>query len=78
MLRLRRSLNPVGIYVSTVVVITFHPLFLTKIDRAYEIRCFYMAADKTVSADLGVSDLTTGLVTSNLPMPVCRYEVRSH
>lgn len=70
-----RSLNPRGIFVSAVVVITFHPLFLTKIDRAYRIQCFYMEADKTVSTQIEVSEITTAFATQIVPMPVCRYEV---
>ncbi|VDM98615.1 unnamed protein product, partial [Onchocerca ochengi] len=43
-----RSLNPRGIFVTTTVVISFHPLFVTKVDRAYRVQCFYMEADKTI------------------------------
>ncbi|MFH4980828.1 hypothetical protein AB6A40_007537 [Gnathostoma spinigerum] len=70
-----RSLNPRGVYVTTTVVITFHPLFVTKVDRAYRVQCFYMEADKTVSAQIEVSDLTTAFQTQIVPMPVCRYEI---
>ncbi|TMS40218.1 hypothetical protein L596_006621 [Steinernema carpocapsae] len=70
-----RSLNPRGIFVSSTVVITFHPQFITKVDRAYRIQCFYMEADKTVSTQLEVSDLTTALKTVQVPMPMCRYEI---
>ncbi|CAD5211992.1 unnamed protein product [Bursaphelenchus xylophilus] len=70
-----RSLNPKGIFASTTVVISFHPIFVTKVDRVYHIQCFYMEAEKTVSQNLDVSDLTTALATHLLPMPVCRYEV---
>ncbi|MFH4981711.1 hypothetical protein AB6A40_008420 [Gnathostoma spinigerum] len=70
-----RSLNPRGIFVETTVVISFHPLFLTKIDRAYRVRCFYMEADKTVSSQLVVSDLTTAFATQLVAMPSCRYEI---
>lgn len=52
--RRSRSLNPKGVFVSTTVVITFHPQFVTKIDRAYRIQCFYMESDKTVDTNLEV------------------------
>lgn len=34
-----------------------------------------MEAEKTVSEDVEVSDITTAFITTLLPMPVCRYEV---
>lgn len=52
--RRTRSLNPKGVFVSTTIIITFHPRFLTKVDRAYTIQCFYMEADKTVDTTLEV------------------------
>lgn len=70
-----RSLNPRGIFVHTTVIISFHPHFETKVDRAYRIQCFYMEADKTVSTELEVSMLTTGFQTQIVPMPVCRYQI---
>ncbi|KHN87066.1 Cuticlin-1 [Toxocara canis] len=70
-----RSLNPRGIFVTTTVVISFHPLFVTKVDRAYRIQCFYMEADKTVSTGIEVSEITTAFQTQLVPMPVCRYEI---
>ncbi|CAD5211530.1 unnamed protein product [Bursaphelenchus okinawaensis] len=70
-----RSLNPKGVFVSTTVVIQFHPQFVTKVDRAYRVQCFYMEADKTVSAQIEVSDLTTAFQTQVVPMPVCKYEI---
>uniref|UniRef100_A0A915PZL6 ZP domain-containing protein n=1 Tax=Setaria digitata TaxID=48799 RepID=A0A915PZL6_9BILA len=70
-----RSLNPRGVFVTATVVISFHPLFITKVDRAYRIQCFYMEADKTVSTQIEVSEITTAFQTQVVPMPVCRYEL---
>lgn len=70
-----RSLNPRGIYVRTTVGIQFHPLFVTKVDQAFRIQCFYMEADKSVSQELEVSQLTTEYQSQQVPMPICRYEI---
>ncbi|CAJ0932395.1 unnamed protein product, partial [Mesorhabditis belari] len=70
-----RSLNPKGIFVATTIVISFHPQFVTKVDRAYRIQCFYMEADKTVSTQLEVSEMTTAFQTQLVPMPICKYEI---
>lgn len=70
-----RSLNPRGVFVTTTVVVSFHPQFVTKVDRAYRVQCFYMEADKTVSTQIEVSDLTTAFQTQIVPMPICKYEI---
>jgi hypothetical protein len=36
------------------VVIMFHHIFLTKVDRAYHIECFYMESGKQVTQSLEV------------------------
>lgn len=46
--------TPRGLYLSVTIVITFHPMFITMVDRAYNVQCFYMEADKEVSAQIGV------------------------
>uniref|UniRef100_A0A0M3IRQ3 ZP domain-containing protein n=1 Tax=Ascaris lumbricoides TaxID=6252 RepID=A0A0M3IRQ3_ASCLU len=51
--------------------------FLTKVDRVYNIQCFYMEADKTVNQQIEVAELATALVSMFLPMPICRYEILS-
>uniref|UniRef100_A0A915DQC7 ZP domain-containing protein n=1 Tax=Ditylenchus dipsaci TaxID=166011 RepID=A0A915DQC7_9BILA len=70
-----RSLNPKGIFASTTVVISFHPIFVTKVDRVYHVQCFYMESEKTVNQQIQVSDITTAFITHQVPMPICRYEI---
>ncbi|PAV70944.1 hypothetical protein WR25_20920 [Diploscapter pachys] len=65
-----RSLNPKRIFVSNTVVISFHPQFVTKVDRAYRIQCLYMEADKTVLTQIEVSDLATAFQTQ-CARPTC-------
>lgn len=52
--RRTRSLTPRGLFIGNTVIISFHPKFETKVDKAYKIQCFYMEADKTVTSELDV------------------------
>lgn len=61
---------------SIVVVISFHRLFLTKVDKAYRVQCFYMEAEKIVTNQLEVSMLTTDDIRDTGSMPTCTYTVR--
>jgi hypothetical protein len=70
-----RSMNPPGLFVNVKVMISFHTDFITKIDRGYEISCFYMEADKTVTYPLTVSMASLQPFTELAEMPRCRYEV---
>ncbi|KAE9555167.1 hypothetical protein FO519_001662 [Halicephalobus sp. NKZ332] len=70
-----RSANPRGIFVTTTVVVSFHPIFITKVDRAYKIRCIYHEAEKHVNANLGVNDLSADSKAESVPMPICKYEL---
>uniref|UniRef100_A0A914VKU3 ZP domain-containing protein n=1 Tax=Plectus sambesii TaxID=2011161 RepID=A0A914VKU3_9BILA len=73
-----RQLQPHGMNYMLVFVTNFHPQFVTKVDRAYNVRCFYAQADKTVSSQLEVSMLNTeSLEQSTMLMPNCAYTVRS-
>uniref|UniRef100_A0A0R3RR29 ZP domain-containing protein n=1 Tax=Elaeophora elaphi TaxID=1147741 RepID=A0A0R3RR29_9BILA len=57
------------------VMISFHEEFITKVDRGYEISCFYMEADKTVTYPLTVSMKSLEPFTELAEMPRCHYEV---
>ncbi|VDN05529.1 unnamed protein product [Thelazia callipaeda] len=53
--RRQRSSSPRGLYVCITVIITFHPMFITKIDKSYDVKCFYTETDRSVTARLDVS-----------------------
>lgn len=38
-----------GMMQTIVTVISFHKLFITKVDKAYKVQCFYMEAANVVS-----------------------------
>uniref|UniRef100_A0A914Q8G6 ZP domain-containing protein n=1 Tax=Panagrolaimus davidi TaxID=227884 RepID=A0A914Q8G6_9BILA len=71
-----RSANPRGIFVTSTIVVSFHPLFITSIDRAYRIKCLYFAGEQKVKMNLGVNALPPNLQRiERMPMPICRYEL---
>ncbi|VDK64009.1 unnamed protein product, partial [Anisakis simplex] len=68
--------------VETTVIVMFHRIFLTKVDKAFHIKCFYIEADYRVSHSLHISSLpTTELyvpqeqVGDEVLVPTCKYEV---
>ncbi|CAK5057488.1 unnamed protein product [Meloidogyne enterolobii] len=42
------------------IVVQLHPLFVTKVDRAYNVNCFYKEKPQDVSVDFGVRDSPNG------------------
>lgn len=39
---------------SATVIVSFHPVFITKVDKAYKIECFYGETDSQLDAQLNV------------------------
>ncbi|GMT05553.1 hypothetical protein PENTCL1PPCAC_27727, partial [Pristionchus entomophagus] len=72
----QRMVTDEGMMFSTVLVISFHPLFITKVDRAFNIKCMYREATRAVEQELDVSALPTETLSNEMPMPTCSYTIR--
>uniref|UniRef100_A0A915J092 ZP domain-containing protein n=1 Tax=Romanomermis culicivorax TaxID=13658 RepID=A0A915J092_ROMCU len=70
-----RSANPPGVVSNVKVVISFHPQFITKVDRGFEISCFYMEVNRTVIYPISVKPEETMPITQFSDMPICEYKV---
>uniref|UniRef100_A0A0N4ZSF5 ZP domain-containing protein n=1 Tax=Parastrongyloides trichosuri TaxID=131310 RepID=A0A0N4ZSF5_PARTI len=74
-----RTANPRGINFAVTIIVSFHPSgFITKNDKAYKIRCFYMEPEEIVTNSIEVSALSTTEIQDEMPMPVCEYSVRKN
>ncbi|VDM93019.1 unnamed protein product [Onchocerca ochengi] len=72
-----RSVNPRGINFIIIVIVSFHPAgFITKNDRAFHVKCFYLEPDTVVTSALHVSPLVTTELQNDLKFPTCEYSVR--
>ncbi|KAK6034436.1 zona pellucida-like domain protein [Cooperia oncophora] len=72
-----RSANPRGVNFVVTVLVSFHPAgFITKNDRAFHVKCFYMEPDSIVSQSIDVSSLPTTELQDSMTMPKCEYSVR--
>ncbi|KJH51192.1 zona pellucida-like domain protein [Dictyocaulus viviparus] len=72
-----RSANPRGVNFVVTVLVSFHPDgFITKNDRAFHVKCFYMEPDTIVTQAIQVSSLPTTELMDSMTMPKCEYSVR--
>ncbi|VIO95410.1 cuticlin 1 precursor, putative [Brugia malayi] len=72
-----RSINPRGINFIVTVIVSFHPAgFITKNDRAFHVKCFYLEPDTIVTSALNISPLVTTELRDSLKLPTCEYTVR--
>ncbi|KAL1241673.1 Cuticlin-1 [Trichinella spiralis] len=71
-----RQLQPKGLAVTTTVVVQLHPLFITKLDKAYKVRCFYMETDHMITSNLEVSTIAAAPIEETSPLPICNYYLK--
>ncbi|VDO18561.1 unnamed protein product [Heligmosomoides polygyrus] len=71
--RRQREVN--GVVIISTVIVSFHSIFITRVDRAYRLSCFYVEGTKRVQQQLDVASLTTQAVEGQTQLPVCRYDI---
>ncbi|KHN87542.1 Transcription factor Sox-18B [Toxocara canis] len=52
-----RSVDPRGMYYGITLVVSFHTMFITKVDQAFHVKCFFEEASRGLTAELGVRSL---------------------
>uniref|UniRef100_A0A8R1DMV9 ZP domain-containing protein n=1 Tax=Caenorhabditis japonica TaxID=281687 RepID=A0A8R1DMV9_CAEJA len=71
------GLLPRGVNQHITFVANFHPLFSTKEDRAFSVRCFYAHSESVVKADLAVNGVPEENVEQGITVvPSCTYSLR--
>ncbi|VDM62208.1 unnamed protein product, partial [Angiostrongylus costaricensis] len=79
--RRRRLANPRGLALDTTIVVMFHPIFMTQVDKAYHLQCHYLETSSNVTGALEVitpsaTELPLSIaVMDEKKTPTCKYEV---
>lgn len=72
-----KQLQPHGINYILVFVTTFHPQFVTVVDKAFNVRCFYAQAETEVRSAYDIGSLQIeNLEQASTHIPNCAYSVR--
>ncbi|CAI2321840.1 unnamed protein product [Caenorhabditis sp. 36 PRJEB53466] len=75
-MRRQRTLHPRGIAFSFTMITSFHPFFVTGMDRAFSIRCFFLESIKGLNAEIDVGTLAPQHVDQEYSLPVCAYHLK--
>uniref|UniRef100_A0A1I7UYC9 ZP domain-containing protein n=1 Tax=Caenorhabditis tropicalis TaxID=1561998 RepID=A0A1I7UYC9_9PELO len=75
-MRRQRTLHPRGISFSFTMITSFHPFFVTGMDRAFSIRCFFLESIKGLNAEIDVGTLAPQNVDQEYSLPVCAYHLK--
>ncbi|EJD74643.1 hypothetical protein LOAG_11778, partial [Loa loa] len=72
-----RSIDPRGMYYGITIVVSFHTLFITKVDQAFHVKCFFEEASHGLTAKFGVSMIATTEMEARHPIPGCSYSIHA-
>ncbi|VDK50006.1 unnamed protein product [Anisakis simplex] len=72
-----RSVDPRGMYYGITLVVSFHTMFITKVDQAFHVKCFFEEASRGLTAELGVSMIPTTEVEARHSIPGCSYSIHA-
>ena len=89
-MRRQRTLHPRGISFSFTLITSFHPVgfinfeknrvklkfFVTGMDRAFSVRCFFLESVRSLNAAVDIGQLTTQIVEQEFPLPICNYQLK--
>ncbi|PAV67529.1 hypothetical protein WR25_06688 [Diploscapter pachys] len=75
-MRRQRTLHPRGIFFSFTLITSFHPFFVTGMDRAFSVRCFFLESVRSLNAAVDIGQLTTQIVEQEFPLPICNYQLK--
>ncbi|VDP05292.1 unnamed protein product [Soboliphyme baturini] len=71
-----RTANSTGLTFSNTVVIGFHPVFVTKPDKVYNVSCVYQEFERTLKNQMDVSTVTPETKQEIAEVPECKYSLR--
>ncbi|VDK79476.1 unnamed protein product [Litomosoides sigmodontis] len=76
-MRSLRSTDPRGMYYGITIVVSFHTVFITKVDQAFHVKCFFEEASHGLTAKFGVSMIPTTEMEARHPIPGCSYSIHA-
>ncbi|KAL6730523.1 hypothetical protein Aduo_001492 [Ancylostoma duodenale] len=75
-MRRQRTMHPRGVSFSFTLVVSFHHYFVTGMDRAFHVRCFFLESVKNLHTEFNVGTLKTEVVEQEFQLPDCIYQLR--
>ncbi|CAD5213740.1 unnamed protein product [Bursaphelenchus xylophilus] len=73
--QIKREKQKQGTSYSMIVVVQHHPLFITEVDKAYDVSCFYNENQNNLEQSFEINDMTTAGLSDEKFLPDCSYVV---